>query len=192
MWWGKVTLLVFRFEKLFSPSPSANAVDDSSSKVTFKPSIPQIEQNRSRFELLSYQVFAVALADSSSIRNVPPGSQNFASRWVKSPFWENKNATQIVTASTWYLTHTPHTVLNFSVKIPKSCVFWWQKFSFGIFGFKLKTIPMWTKDKYDVSAGENAEDLGGSDVGRGDGDGWEHGRDYHAREQQTWPGSWYL
>ena len=80
MRWGKVTLTVFRFEKLFSPSPSANAVDASSSKVTIKPSIPQIEQNRSQFELLSYQVFAVALADSSSIRSVPPGSQNFASR----------------------------------------------------------------------------------------------------------------
>ena len=37
-------------------------------------------------------------------------------------------------------------------------------------------------------AGENAEDPSGSNAGRGDGDGGEHGRDHHARQQQARPG----
>ena len=37
-------------------------------------------------------------------------------------------------------------------------------------------------------SGENAEDLGSGDAGRRDGDGGEHGRDHHARQQQARPG----
>ena len=48
--------------------------------------------------------------------------------------------------------------------------------------------PFETRFQQIVTAGENAEDLGSGDAGRRDGDGREHGRDHHARQQQARPG----
>ena len=74
----EVIVTVFRCGKLFSPSPSANAVGGSSSKVTsFKLAISQTGQ---KSEMICYQVFAVAPAGSNSTRSARSGSQSFASR----------------------------------------------------------------------------------------------------------------
>ena len=45
--------------------------------------------------------------------------------------------------------------------------------------------PLKTRLDKKCKSGEDAEDLGSSDAGRGDRDGREHGGDHHAWQQQA-------